>query len=130
MSLFNALNFKKTISLILTFRMIDRIIDQDRIYPQNLNINLNILKFRYVNTKTLTQFAAIAPMIIKFSNFFRKTYIYVPSTFEVCALKNVIQKIVIINFSLIVFKIFIKIIILMFFKIIIFMFLNASHLCP
>ena len=130
MSLFSALSFKKTISLILTFRMIDRVIDRDRIYPQNLNINLGVPKLHYVNIKTSTQFAAIAPMITKLLNLFRKTYIYVSSTFGACALKSVIQKVIIANFSLIAFKILIKVIIPMPLRVTIPMPLNAPHPCP
>ena len=51
-------------SLILTFRMIDRI------YPQNLNINFDVLKFRYINIKTSTRFVVIIFMTIKLSNIF------------------------------------------------------------
>ena len=130
MSLFSALSFKKAISLIFTFRMIDRMIDRDRIYPQNFNISLDVSKLRYVNIKTSTQFAAIASMITKLSNLFRKTYIYVPSIFGTCALKSVIQKVAIANFSLIAFKILIKVIIFMPLRVIIFMPLNAPHPCP
>ena len=70
-------------------------------------------KFRYINIKISTQFVVIALMIIKFSNLFRRNYIYMSSIFEVYALKSAIQKIVIVNFSLIIFKILIEIIIFM-----------------
>ena len=39
---------KKTISLVFTFRIINRIINRNRNYSQNLNINFNISKFRYI----------------------------------------------------------------------------------
>ena len=64
----------------------------DRNYSQNLNINFDVSKLRYVNIKTLTRFVVIFFIIIKFSDLFRKTYIYISSNFEICAHKNVIQK--------------------------------------
>ena len=66
-------------------------------------------------------------MIIKLSNFFRKIYIYIISKFEICV---VIQKVIIVNLLLIIFKILIKIlkvIIFISFKITVFIFFKRYY---
>ena len=118
LSLFSALNFKKTISLIFKFRMIDR----NRNYSQNLNINLDVLKLHYVIIISEIDLSLLQLYSQTLRISFRNIYIYVLFKFEIC---GVIQKVVIIVFSLIALNILIKTITLMSFKIIIFMFLDA-----
>ena len=48
--LFSALSSRGAISLVPTLRMIDRVIDRDRNYPQNLNISLGVPKLRHTTT--------------------------------------------------------------------------------
>ena len=108
MPLFSALSSRGAISLVPTLRMIDRVIDRDRNYPQNLNISLGVPKLCHANTKTSARFAAIAPMTTKLPGLFRKIYTYVPPNFGACALRSATQKVAVANFSSIAFKILIK----------------------
>ena len=74
--LFSARNFRGAILLILTLRMIDRVIDRNRNYSQNLNISSDVLKFCYVHY-IKSWFIVIAIIITNFANFFSKDlYLY------------------------------------------------------
>ena len=86
LSLFNARNFKKAISLIFTFRMIDRMIDRDRNYSQNLNINLDVSKLRYVIIISKTDLSLLYLYSQTLRASFRKTYFYIQFKFEINAI--------------------------------------------